>query len=115
MGNACCNYSNGPGGKDPHAMGDENNGAGGKPIKMDPKVSEEVLVELRKQVKKLIRIQAVMRGFLVRRHLKNEDHAHQRPRASGRRSNRPANTGGAVARQLNEMPDYSNSATRATE
>ena len=73
MGNSCCNYSNGPGGKDPNAL-DDPALAGGKPIKMDPKVSEEMMQELRKQVSKIVKIQAVFRGFSTRKRLKNDDH-----------------------------------------
>lgn len=112
MGNACCNYQTGPGGKDPHALED---GANGKPIKMDPKVRDEILREVKKNEGKIVKIQAVWRGHNARKRMKNDDHINQRPRASARRSNRPPNNGGAIARQLNEMPDYSNSATRATE
>ena len=109
MGNMCCNDN----GKDGHLF--EEKGAEGKPIKLDPKISEEQMQVLKKSEKKLIKIQAVWRGYSCRKRLKNDDHINQKPRPSGRRSNRPPNNGGAVARQLNEMPDYSNSATRATE
>ena len=112
MGNTCCNSC-----KDPHALEDATGtgtDAKGKPIKMDPKISEEVLTQLKKHNKKIIKIQAVWRGHSTRRRLKNDDHINQKPRASGRNSKRQPN-GGAVARQLNEMPDYSNTATRATE
>ncbi len=95
MGNTCCNYQTGKDGKDPHALED---GTSGKPIKMDPKVSEELLREVKKNEKKVVKIQAVWRGHSTRKRLKNDDHINQKPRASGRRSNRPANNGGAVAR-----------------
>ena len=71
MGNTCCNYQSGPGGKDPHALED---GTHGKPIKMDPKVSEEFLREVKKNEKKVVKIQAVWRGHTVRKKLKNDDH-----------------------------------------
>jgi hypothetical protein len=84
---------------------------------MDPKLSEEVILLGKKHEKKIVKIQAVWRGHCVRKKYKKEagDHINQNPRPSARRSNRPPNNGGAIARQLNEMPDYSNSATRATE
>lgn len=61
MGNTCCNYSN----KDPHGMEDiqgadgkikKGGGGGEKPIKMDPKVSEEIMLKVRKHEKKIIRV-----------------------------------------------------------
>lgn len=74
-----------------------------------------MMQELKKHEPKLVKIQSVWRGHTTRKRLKADDHINQKPRPSGRRSNRPQNNGGAIARQLNEMPDYSNSATRATE
>ena len=89
----CCNDN----GKDGHLL--EEKVAEGKPIKLDPKISEEQMQVLKKSEKKIIKIQAVWRGFSCRKRLKIEDHISQRPRASGRRSNRPPKNGGAVARQ----------------
>ena len=52
MGNACCNYS---GGKDPHLL-EEGTKKNGKPIPMDPKVSERLMAELRKHSAKIVKI-----------------------------------------------------------
>jgi hypothetical protein len=41
---------------------------------MDPKVSEEFLREIKKNEKKVVKIQAVWRGHTVRKKLKNDDH-----------------------------------------
>ncbi len=72
MGNTCCNYSNGPGGKDPHALDDKT--TQGKPIKMDPKVTEQMIQELKKHEPKLIKIQSAWRGHNTRKRLKADDH-----------------------------------------
>lgn len=75
MGNTCCNSC-----KDPHALEDPagtgpgGEGAKGKPIKMDPKISDEVMLNLKKHEKKIIKIQAVWRGHATRKKLKSDNH-----------------------------------------
>ena len=68
MGNTCCNYA---GGKDPHAL--EDNGKA-VPIKMDPKISEEMMREIKKHEKKIVKIQSCWRGSNTRKKLKLDDH-----------------------------------------
>lgn len=44
MGNTCCNYAP----KDAHVLEETANNVNGKPIKMDPKISEETMAMLKK-------------------------------------------------------------------
>jgi hypothetical protein len=53
MGNACCN---GEGNKDTHTLEDKKGTSGGKPIKMDPKVTEQLMTDLKKHINKIIKI-----------------------------------------------------------
>lgn len=81
--------------------------------------------EAQKHPNEIARIQAGFRGYKARKEFKEikkqnggaMNSGRNKPRSSGRRSNRqpdPKNAG-SYARQLDEMPDYSNPATKATE
>ena len=114
MGNACCNDGN----KDQH---DKNFAAknGKKPQKLDPAL-DELMKEASKHQGEIARIQAGFRGYKARKEFQKVkgggDADHNNPRQSARLSQRNDSRGNpAVARQLNEMPDYSNPATRLTE
>ena len=109
MGNTCCNQAN----------NDKHSKDYGKPQtkkKNDPAMNE-LLKTASKHEDKVVKIQAGWRGHQVRSHLKVQDDDKHKPRASGRISqrNRDGVTGGATAKPITNLPDYSNSATRATE
>ena len=113
MGNACCNYKD----KDTHALNYGKKSQ--KPVDSNLKAIE---LAAKENIDKLVKVQAAFRGHFVRKHLRKGNKASARssqrskgPKANNKNGDNYIRNGQLTAIHLNEMPDYSNSATKATE